>query len=191
MDGQSDTIRTVTFTLSQQLRSPELLSVTCRYTSPQRHPLLWEKQVIIYIQYHKGQPQSGHSKDSVRSLRCAIKTSSWTTFHTSCIFTNCPSANVLPALSFLHNPRPRPRAQSSQIGHCLRVCARPAPVPCCHGRAREIGDGSRSPSVSKSSPPKTRPTYFELGDVEAADVGEELDIVATAEQGNHSDTTFK
>jgi hypothetical protein len=113
---------------------------------------------MIYIQYHQGQPQSGHSEDNVRSLRCAIKTSSWTTFHTSCIFTNCPSANVLPALSFLYNPRPSPRAQPSQIGHCLRVCARPAPVPCCHGCAREIGDRSRSPSVSKSSPPEMRPT---------------------------------
>jgi hypothetical protein len=66
VDGQSDTIRTVMFsflkqasvlshvTLIQQLRNPELLSVTCRNTAPQRHPLLWEKRVMIYIQYHKG-----------------------------------------------------------------------------------------------------------------------------------------
>jgi hypothetical protein len=35
------------------------------------------------------------------------------------------------------------------------------------------------------------PAHFELEDVEAADVGEELDIVAAAEQGSHSHATFK
>ena len=45
----------------------------CRYTSPQRHPLLGEKQVMIDMQYHKGQPQPGHSKDDICSLRNAIE----------------------------------------------------------------------------------------------------------------------
>jgi hypothetical protein len=54
----------------------------------------------------------------------------------------------------------------------------------------EIADGSRSPSVSESSSPKTRLTS-NFGDVEAADVGDVLDLVATVEQGNDSYVTFK
>ena len=41
------------------LREPELLSVTWRNTARQRHVLIWEKLVMIYTQYHKGQQQSG------------------------------------------------------------------------------------------------------------------------------------
>jgi len=62
-------------------------------------------------------------------------------------------------------------------------------VPCCHGCGREIGDRSRFHLQAKFSA-KDR-ACFELEDVEAADVGEELDIVAAAEQGSHSYATFK
>ncbi|ELR06502.1 hypothetical protein GMDG_08026 [Pseudogymnoascus destructans 20631-21] len=54
------------------IREPELLSVTWRNTARQRHLFLWEKLVMIYTQYHKGQQQSGVYKDNIRSLPKAI-----------------------------------------------------------------------------------------------------------------------
>jgi hypothetical protein len=42
-------------TSGQPLRQPELLSVRWRNTDRIRHILLWEKRVLIYTQYHKGQ----------------------------------------------------------------------------------------------------------------------------------------
>jgi len=48
-----------------------------------------------------------------------------------------------------------------------------------------------SVSICKQKLSAREPAHFELEDVEAADVGEELDLVATAEQGNHSHVTFK
>lgn len=57
----------------QPLREPELLSVTWRNTARPRHILLWEKLVMIYTQYHKGQQQSGVYKDNIRFLPKAIR----------------------------------------------------------------------------------------------------------------------
>src|SRR5277367_1649117 len=56
----------------QPLREPELLSVTWCNTARQRHLLLWEKLVMVYTQYHKGQQQSSVYKDNVRFLPKAI-----------------------------------------------------------------------------------------------------------------------
>jgi hypothetical protein len=54
------------------LREPELLSVIWRNNTRQCHLLIWEKLVIIYIQYYKGQQQSGVYKDNIRFLSKAI-----------------------------------------------------------------------------------------------------------------------
>jgi hypothetical protein len=56
----------------QPLREPELLSVTVRNTARPRHLCLWQKQVMIYTQYHKGQQQSGAYEDNIRFLPKAI-----------------------------------------------------------------------------------------------------------------------
>ena len=42
-------------TSGQPLRQPELLSIRWQNTDRQCHILLWEKLVLIYTQYHKGQ----------------------------------------------------------------------------------------------------------------------------------------
>ncbi|KFZ23101.1 hypothetical protein V502_02420 [Pseudogymnoascus sp. VKM F-4520 (FW-2644)] len=54
------------------VRASELLSVTWRNTARQRHLLMWEKSVMLYVQYHKGQQQSGVYKDNIRFLPKAI-----------------------------------------------------------------------------------------------------------------------
>lgn len=55
------------------LRSPELLSITYANTGARRRSvLMWEKMVLIYVQYHKGQEQSGTQRDNIRFLPPAI-----------------------------------------------------------------------------------------------------------------------
>lgn len=54
------------------LREPELLSITWRNTARPRHMFIWEKLVMLYTQYHKGQQQSGAYKDNIRFLPKAI-----------------------------------------------------------------------------------------------------------------------
>jgi hypothetical protein len=56
----------------QPLREPELLSVTWRNTARPRHVFLWERLVMLYTQYHKGQQQSGAYRDNIRFLPKAI-----------------------------------------------------------------------------------------------------------------------
>lgn len=51
-----------------QYENPRLLSVTWRNTARLRHLFIWEKLIMIYTQYHKGQQQSGAYKDNVRFL---------------------------------------------------------------------------------------------------------------------------
>ncbi|KAH6975566.1 telomere-associated recQ-like helicase [Ilyonectria destructans] len=55
------------------LRSPELLSITYVNTGARRRSLLiWEKLVMVYVQYHKSQEQTGREKDNIRFLPPAI-----------------------------------------------------------------------------------------------------------------------
>jgi superfamily II DNA or RNA helicase len=55
------------------LRSPELLSITYINTGTRRRSLLiWEKLVMVYVQYHKSQEQTGKEKDNIRFLPPAI-----------------------------------------------------------------------------------------------------------------------
>ena len=53
------------------VRAPELLSLTIRNTARPRHIFIWEKLVMLYIQYNKGQEQSAIYKDNIRFLRKA------------------------------------------------------------------------------------------------------------------------
>ncbi len=55
-------------TAGQLLREPEYLSILWCNTLPQRHIMIWEKLVIIFTQYYKGQQQSGAYKDNIRFL---------------------------------------------------------------------------------------------------------------------------
>jgi Orsellinic acid/F9775 biosynthesis cluster protein D/Helicase conserved C-terminal domain/DEAD/DEAH box helicase len=55
-------------TSGQPLREPEMLSILWRNTSRHRHIMIWEKLVMIFTQYHKGQQQSGVYKDNIRFL---------------------------------------------------------------------------------------------------------------------------
>ncbi|KAH9203176.1 hypothetical protein DL95DRAFT_506653, partial [Leptodontidium sp. 2 PMI_412] len=54
------------------LRASELLSMMWCNNARQRHLFIWEKLLMIYVQYHKGQQQSGAYKDNIRFIPNAI-----------------------------------------------------------------------------------------------------------------------
>lgn len=59
-------------TAGPPLRSPELLSVTWRNTARPRHIFAWEGLVMLHIQYHKGQQQTGAYRENARHLPRAV-----------------------------------------------------------------------------------------------------------------------
>jgi hypothetical protein len=113
---------------------------------------------MIYVQYHKGQPQPGLSKDNIRSLRNAIEDLLDYIPYLLHLRQLVPPPTYYRRSYSSLDSGPSPTALPSQMGHYLRAYARPTPMPGCHGCARDVGDRSQSQSVSKSSPPKTRPT---------------------------------
>jgi hypothetical protein len=54
------------------VRMPEHGSVTYRNTARRRHLFIWERLVMVYIQYHKGQEQQGRYKENIRFLPRAV-----------------------------------------------------------------------------------------------------------------------
>ena len=60
-------------TASQPLRELEILSILQRNTAKHRHIMIWEKLVMIFTQYHKGQQQSGTYKENIRFLPKPIR----------------------------------------------------------------------------------------------------------------------
>lgn len=54
------------------VRIPEHVSITYRNTARRRHLFIWEKLVMIHIQYHKGQEQQGRYKENIRFLPAAV-----------------------------------------------------------------------------------------------------------------------
>ena len=59
-------------TAGQPLHEPEIHSIAWCNMSQQQHIMLWEKLVMIFTQYHKGQQQSSTFKDNIRFLPAAI-----------------------------------------------------------------------------------------------------------------------
>jgi hypothetical protein len=173
----------------QPLREPELLSITVRNTARLRHLMLWQKQVMIYTQYHKGQQQSGVYKDNIRFLPKAIGDLLLDYI-----------AYVLPLRQLFLRQR-TPRALISpylfakldgtvwpdgSLSRCMsKACAR-TKVPRLHvSNWRQI-----SVSICKEKFSAKERAHFELENVEVDDMEAELDLVAMAEQGNHSYATF-
>ena len=79
----------------QPLREPELLSVTWRNAARQRHIFIWQKLVMIYTQYHKGQQQSGVYKDNMRFLPKASGDLSWIILLMYSHYASCSSARLV------------------------------------------------------------------------------------------------
>lgn len=54
------------------LRAPEILSATWRNTARRRHIFIWQKLVLLHVQYHKSQAQTGRYKENARFLPRAV-----------------------------------------------------------------------------------------------------------------------
>ena len=150
---------------------------------------MWEKQVMIYTQYHKGQQQSGLYKDNIRFLPKAIGDLLLDYL-----------AYVLPLRQmFLRHQTPNALISpylwakldgtvwtDGTLSACLsRACAR-GKVPRLHtANWRQI-----SASICKEKFSAKERGHFDLEDNGAEDVEDELDLVTMAEQSNHTYHTF-
>jgi superfamily II DNA helicase RecQ len=178
-------------TAGQALREPELLSVTWCNTSRQRHIFLWEKLVMLYTQYHKGQLQSGVYKDNVRFLPKPIGDllldylAYVLPLRQMFLRQRTPGALISP---YLWSKLDSSVFHDGTISTCLsKACAR-AMVPRLHiSNWRHI-----SASTCKEKFSTKEQVNFDLRsgqDLEDIDE-EELDLVVLAEHGNHSYPTF-
>lgn len=171
------------------LREPELLSVTWRNTARQRHVFIWEKLVMIYTQYHKGQQQSGAYKDNIRFLPKAIGDLLLPYI-----------AYVMPLRQlFLRQQNPGTLVSpylwakldgtvwaDGTISACLSKACTRAKVPRLHtSNWRQF-----AASISKEKFSAKERANFDLEDQFGEDIEDELDLVALAELSNHSYHTF-
>jgi len=173
------------------LREPELLSVMWRNNARQRHLLIWQKLVMIYTQYHKGQQQSGAYKDNIRFLPKAIGD-----------LLLSYAAYVLPLRQlFLRQQTPGALISpylwakldgtvwaDGTLSACLtKACAR-AKVPRLHtSNWRQF-----AASITKEKFSIKERANFDLeeGGLKGEDIEDELDLVALAKLSNHSYHTF-
>jgi hypothetical protein len=174
----------------QPLREPELLSVTVRNTARPRHLWLWQKQVMIYTQYHKGQEQSGAYRDNIRFLPKAIGdplldyVAYVLPLRELFLRQRTPHALISPYLFAKLDGTVWPDGSMSR---CMsKACAR-ATVPRLHvANWRQI-----SVSICKEKFSAQERAHFDLENVDVVeDLDAELDLMALAEQGNHSYGTF-
>ena len=180
-------------TAGQALREPELLSVTWCDTARQRHIYLWEKLVMFYTQYHKGQLQTGIYKDNVRFLPKPIRDllldylAYVLPLRQMFLRQRTPSALISP---YLWSKLDGSVFPDGTLSTCLgKACAR-AMVP----RLQVSNWRQISASICKEKFSAKEQANFDLGlgsGQEPEDVDEEeLDLVALAEHGNHSYLTF-
>jgi hypothetical protein len=171
------------------IREPELLSVMWRNNARPRHLLIWEKLVMIYTQYHKGQQQSGAYKDNIRFLPKAIGD-----LLLSYI------AHVLPLRQlFLRQQTPGALISpylwakldgtvwaDGTVSACLRKACTRAKVPSLHtSNWRQL-----AASITKEKFSTKERANFDLEDGLGEDIEDELDLVALAELSNHTYHTF-
>jgi len=174
----------------QALRESELLSVTWCDTARQRHIFLWEKLVMLYTKYHKGQQQSGVYKDNVRFLPQAIGDllldylAYVLPLRQMFLRQRTPGALISPYLwSELDGSVFPDRTLSKCLG---KACAR-AMVPKLHiSNWRQI-----SSSICKEKFSAKEQASFETkSNLETEYINKEQDLVTLALQGNHSYSTF-
>jgi Lhr-like helicase len=171
------------------LREPELLSVMWRNNARQRHLLIWEKLVMIYTQYHKGQQQSGAYKDNIRFLPKAIGD-----------LLLAYTAYVLPLRQlFLRQQKPGALISpylwakldgtvwaDGTLSACLTKGCTRAKVPRLHtSNWRQF-----AASITKEKFSVKERANFDLEEGVGEDIEDELDLVALAELSNHTYHTF-
>jgi hypothetical protein len=171
------------------LRASELLSVMWCNNARQRHLLIWEKLVMIYTQYYKGQQQSGTYKDNIRFLPKAIGD-----LLLSYI------AYVLPLRQlFFRQQTPGTLISpylwakldgtvwaDGTLSACLTKACTRAKVPHLHTSNWQ----QFAVSITKEKFSVKERANFDLEEGIGEDIEDELDLVALAELSNHTYHTF-
>jgi superfamily II DNA helicase RecQ len=171
------------------LREPELLSVMWRNTARQRHLFIWEKLVMIYTQYHKGQQQFGTYKNNIRSLPKAIGD-----------LLLVYIAYVLPLrqmflrqhkLGAIISPYLWAKLDGTvwpdgSVSACLRKACTRAKIP----QFQSAWWRQVAASITKEKFSAKERANFDLEDCVGESIEDELDLIALAEQSNHSYHTF-
>ena len=179
-------------TSGQPLRQPELLSIKWRNTARLRNILIWQGHIMLYTQYHKGQQQSGMYKNNMRFLPKQIGN-----------LLLDYMAYVLPLRQlFLRQKSPRallsPHLFSKLDGtvwpdgtlsQCLSKACMRSEVPRLHtSNWRQI-----TVSICKEKFSRKERAYFDVdngAEGGVSDDEEEQELMAMAEQSNHSYHTF-
>ena len=170
------------------LREPELLSVMWRNKACQRHLMIWEKLVMIHTQYHKGQQQSGVYKDNIRFLPKAIGDLllSYITYvlplRQLFLRQQAPGALISP---YLWSKADGTVWADGAVSTCLRKACVRAEVPRLHtSNWRQLAASITKEKFSM----KERANFDVEGGSGIADalIDDEQDLVALAEQSNHS-----
>ncbi|OBT81161.1 hypothetical protein VE02_10169, partial [Pseudogymnoascus sp. 03VT05] len=175
--------------LGPPLRASELLSVMWRNTARQRHMLMWEKLVMLYVQYHKGQQQSGVYKDNIRFLPKAIGD-----------LLLAYIAYVIPlrqmflrqqTLGALISPYLWSKLDGTvwadeKLSTCLAKACTRAQVP----RLKTARWRQFAALITKEKFAAKERANFNAEDTVGDNIEDELDLVALAELSNHSYRTF-
>jgi superfamily II DNA helicase RecQ len=171
------------------LREPELLSVMWRNTARQRHLLMWEKLVMIYTQYHKGQQQSGAYKDNIRFLPKAIGDlllvyiAYVLPLRQMFLRQQTPGALISP---YLWAKSDGTVWADGTVSACLRKACTRAKVP----QFQSAWWRQVAASITKEKFSTKDRANFDLEEYVGDNIEDELDLVALAEQSNHSYHTF-
>ncbi|KAH7109708.1 telomere-associated putative RecQ-like protein usher, partial [Dactylonectria macrodidyma] len=172
------------------LRSPELLSITYINTGTRRRSLLiWEKLVMVYVQYHKSQEQTGKEKDNIRFLPPAIG---------DLLLTYLALVPPLRQV-FLRQRKPgallSPHLWSKLDGEvwrdltvsCLRTACARAEVP----QFQVAWWRQAAASITKEKFSAKEQANFDLEEIAASEeVEDEADLADLAGMSNHSYRTF-
>ncbi|KFY83054.1 hypothetical protein V500_10195, partial [Pseudogymnoascus sp. VKM F-4518 (FW-2643)] len=171
------------------LRASELLSVMWRNTARQRHMLMWEKLVMLYVQYHKGQQQSGVYKDNIRFLPKAIGDlllmyiAYVIPLRQMFLRQQTPGALISP---YLWSKSDGTVWADDTLAACLAKACTRAQVP----RFKTARWRQFAASITKEKFAAKERANFDMEDNLGDDIEDELDLVALAELSNHSFHTF-
>jgi DEAD/DEAH box helicase len=176
-------------TAGQPLREPEFLSILWRNTSRQRHIMIWERLVMIFTQYHKGQQQSGTYKENIRFLPKPIGDlllqyiAYVQPLRQIFLRQRSPKALISPYLWATLDGKVWP---DGTVSSCLtRACAR-AKI----ARLHTLNWRHFSAAICKDRFSARDYATFSNEDVTVEDIEDESDLAVLALQSNHSYATF-
>ncbi|KFZ24599.1 hypothetical protein V502_00924 [Pseudogymnoascus sp. VKM F-4520 (FW-2644)] len=151
--------------------------------------LMWEKLVMLYVQYYKGQQQSGVYKDNIRFLPKAIGDlllmyiAYVIPLQQMFLQQQTPGALISP---YLWSKSDRTVWADDTLAACLaKACTRAQVLRFKTARWQQF-----AASITKEKFAAKERANFDMEDNLGDDIEDELDLVALAELSNHNFHTF-